>query len=118
MAHLGAVIVHLTPGEVAIALPFRAEVGQHHGLFHGGVIATVLDVACGLAALTRMAPGHSVVSAEFKLNFLAPARGASLVARGRVVRAGRLLTICTGDAFVDDDRHVALMQATMCAIPE
>lgn len=113
----GATLDHLQPGEVDVAVPFRADLAQHHGFFHGGVLATLLDVACGMAALSLMPPGQGVVSAEFKLNFLQPARGGRLVAQGRVVRAGRLLSVCTGNAYVDG-KHVALMQATMAAVPQ
>ncbi len=117
MRLLGAEIVHLASGEVDIALAFRDEVGQHHGFFHGGVLAAVMDTACGLAALSLMAAGQGVVSAEFKLNFLAPAKGDRLIAQGRVVKSGRLLSVCTGEARVGG-RLVALMQATMCAVPQ
>ncbi len=117
MRHLGGTIVHLAPGEVDIALPFRDEVGQQHGFFHGGIVATILDTACGLAALSLLPDGQGVVTAEFKLNFLAPARGDRVVAQGRVVKSGRLLSVCTGEARVEG-RLVALMQATMCAVPQ
>jgi acyl-coenzyme A thioesterase PaaI-like protein len=68
-----------------------------------------------MAALTCMDPGHDVLTAEFKLNYLAPAREGVLLARGRVVKSGRLLTVCAGEAWVGD-RQVALMQATMTAV--
>lgn len=113
----GAELLHLQPGEVDLGVAFRDDLGQHHGFFHGGVLATLLDVACGMAALSLMLPGQGVVSAEFKLNFLQPARGERLVAQGRVVRAGRLLSVCTGNAYVGG-RHVALMQATMAGVPQ
>ena len=116
---MGATLEHVAPGAVDIALAFRPEVSQHHGFFHGGVIATLLDVACGFAALTRMEPEQEVLSAEFKLNFLNPARGSRLVARGRVVKPGRLLSVCTGNAYCETpegELHVALMQATMASV--
>lgn len=113
----GAEMVRLEPGQVDIALLFRPELGQHHGFFHGGVVATLLDVACGMAALSLMPAGQGVVSAEFKLNFLAPAQGERLVAQGRVVKSGRTLSVCTGQAYVGN-RHVALMQATMASVPQ
>ena len=116
---MGASLEHVAAGEIDIALMFRPEVSQHHGFFHGGVIATLLDVACGFAALTLMEPEQEVLTAEFKLNFLAPAKGERLVARGRLVRPGRLLSVCTGEAHCETlggSRHVALMQATMAAV--
>ena len=117
MRHLGITIDRVAAGQVDLVCPFRDEVGQHHGYFHGGVVAAMLDVACGMAALTLMPAGQGVVSAEFKLNFLIPARGPLLRAEGRVVRAGRLLTVCTAYALVDG-RQVALMQATMASVPQ
>ena len=117
LALFGAELAHLAPGAVDLAVDFRDALGQHHGFFHGGVLAALLDVACGMAALSLMPPGQGVVSAEFKLNFLQPARGPRLVAQGRVVRAGRLLTVCTGNAYVGE-KHVALMQATMASVPQ
>ncbi len=116
MALFGAALTHVAPGEVDIALPFRDAVGQHHGFFHGGIVAAILDTACGLAALSLMPDEAGVVSAEFKLNFLAPARGSLVIAAGRVVKSGRLLSVCTGEARVEG-KLVALMQATMCAVP-
>ncbi len=117
---MGATLDHVGPGETDIGLTFRPEVSQHYGFFHGGVVATLLDVACGFAALTRMEPEQEVLSAEFKLNFLAPAIGPRLVARGRLIKPGRLLSVCTGNAYcIGEDgveRHVALMQATMAAV--
>ncbi|GAC1347590.1 MAG: PaaI family thioesterase [Acetobacteraceae bacterium] len=112
---LGARLERVDRAEVDALLPFRPELGQHLGFFHGGIIATMLDVACGMAALTRMDPGHEVLTAEFKLNYLAPARDGTLLAQGRVIRAGRVLTVCTGEAWIDG-RQVALMQATMTAV--
>ena len=117
MRHLGIRIVSIAPGAVDLELPWCEEVGQHHGYFHGGVLAALLDTACGLAALTTIADGYGVVSAEFKINFLVPARGALVRAEGRVVRAGRMLTVCTGTASIGA-RAVALMQATMAGVPD
>lgn len=120
-AHLGITLDHLAPGEAGFGLPWRPDVGQQHGAFHGGLIATLLDTACGYAALTLMHPGAEVMSVEFKVNFMAPARGERLLARGRVLRAGRTLTTCQGDASVLRDGAevpVAVMLATMIALRE
>ena len=116
LTHLGAELAEIVDGEVVLVLPFRAEVAQQHGFFHGGVVSALLDSACGYAALLGMAPDRAVLTAEFKLNFLAPADGARLLARGRVVKAGRTLHVCQGVALVGG-KEVALMQATMMAVP-
>ncbi len=119
MTTLGASLVHVEPGEVLIALPFNERLTQQHDFLHAGVVASVLDSACGYAALTLMEPGAGVMSVEFKVNLMAPAAGNRFVAVGRVVRAGRTLTVCQGELRAVQDEGevvVALMQATMMAI--
>ncbi len=119
MGTLGASIARVGPGEVLIAVPFSESLTQQHGVLHAGVVAAVLDSACGYAALTLMEPGAGVMSAEFKVNLLAPAVANRFVAVGRVVRAGRTLTVCQGELrAVQDDGEivVAVMQGTMMAI--
>ena len=93
MAHLGAELTEVGPGCCVIDLPFRPELTQQDGFFHGGVVTTIADTAAGYAALTLMPPGARVLSVELKVNFLAPARGERLVATGRVERAGRTLSV-------------------------
>ncbi len=119
MTVLGAILERVAPGEVDIRLPFRADLTQQHGLTHAGAITAIADSACGYAALTLMEPGAAVLSVEFKINLLAPAAGREFLARARVVRSGRTLTICTAEvrALQDDGEVViALMQATMIAV--
>ena len=117
MATLGASLTTVQPGEVSIELPFRADLTQQHGFLHAGVVTSVIDSACGYAALTLMPPDREVLSVEFKVNLMAPAQGAIFQARGRVVRAGRTLTVCTGDLRVaGSESVVAMMQATMMAV--
>jgi uncharacterized protein (TIGR00369 family) len=111
MGLLGASIERIEPGEVTLLLPFRAEVSQQHGFFHGGVISTLLDTACGYAAMQTQ-PGAEVLTVEFKLNFTAPARGVLLRATGRVIKAGRTLIVCIGEADADG-KPCATMLATM-----
>jgi uncharacterized protein (TIGR00369 family) len=122
MRTLGATLAHVSDGEVHIALPFSAALTQHHGFLHAGVVASIMDNACGYAALTQAPPGREVVTAEFKVNFMRPALGARFLALGRVQNAGRLLTVCTGEvrAFADgaspEYKVVALMQATVVSV--
>lgn len=120
MAHLGARLEKVEPGLVEIALDFRRELSQQHGYFHAGVVATVADSAAGYAAFTLMPAGSSVLSVEFKVNLLAPADGQRLVARGRVVRAGRTLTVCSLEVEVEKaaGRTVCMVgQGTMMCLP-
>jgi uncharacterized protein (TIGR00369 family) len=119
MTLLGATLERVTPGEVEIRMPCRADLMQHTGVIHAGVVTSIVDSACGFAAVTLMPPNHQVVSVEFKINLLAPAAGEYLRAVGRVVRAGRTLTVCSGEVFAvigDAERLVAVMQATMMAV--
>lgn len=119
MSTLGARLTHVAPGVCEIELPFREDLTQQHGYLHAGVVTAVVDSACGYAALTLMAPDAGVLSVEFKVNLLAPAAGELLVARARVVRSGRTLTVVSGDAFMkhgSEERHVFTMLATMIAV--
>jgi uncharacterized protein (TIGR00369 family) len=101
MAHLGARLEKVQPGLVEIAVPYRRELSQQHAYFHAGVVATVADSCAGYAAFSLMPPGSSVLSIEFKVNLLAPADGQRLLARGKVVRSGRTITVCTMEAEVE-----------------
>jgi uncharacterized protein (TIGR00369 family) len=116
MATLGAELGEVAAGRVAIAVPVEPRLSQQHGFLHAGVVATVLDSACGYAALTLMPSDAEVLTVELKINLLAPAAGDSVVAEGEVVRAGGTLTTCRGDAYAEQDgerTHVATMLATM-----
>lgn len=122
MATFGARLMHVEDGEVHIALPFSASLSQQHGYLHAGATTSIVDSACGYAALTKAPPGFEVVTAEFKLNLMRPALGQRFLAIGRVVSSGKLLTVCTGEvrAFADaagaDYKVVALMQATIVKV--
>lgn len=119
MAAIGASLRSVTSGAVEIELPYRADLCQQDGFLHAGIVTTIADSACGYAAYTLMAAGARVLSVEFKINFLAPAIGDKLIARGKVVRAGRTISVCTGEVVAlsqDAERAIALMQATMMAV--
>lgn len=116
MRTVGARLVELARGRAAIELPASPHVGQQAGFVHGGVVAMILDSACGYASLTTMPAPSEVVTVEFKINFLRPALGERILARGSVTRAGRSLTVAQGEAFaVSNGREelVAIMIATM-----
>ena len=110
MAHLGAALGRVEPGVVEIALDFRPELSQQHGFFHAGIVATVADSAGGYAAYTLFPAEAGVLTVEFKVNLMAPADGDRIVATGRVLRAGRTLTVAQFDVHV----HKA-GRATHCA---
>jgi uncharacterized protein (TIGR00369 family) len=127
METMGATLLRVAPGEVDIALPFRDDLTQQHGFLHAGIVTTIVDSACGYAALSLMPPGAGVLTIEFKLNLLAPASGARMIARGRVTRAGRTITVCSGDVFAtsaaeggqaEQEKLVATMLATVMTVRE
>jgi uncharacterized protein (TIGR00369 family) len=118
MATLGAQLASVAPGQVVIELPFRADLTQQHGFLHAGVVSAVVDSACGYAALSMMPPGAAVLSVEFKVNLLRPAAGIRFRATGKVIRAGRTLTVCGGELEVSGGPVVAVMQATMMAVSD
>lgn len=119
LTHCGAAIDRVAPGIVDLSVAHGPNLIQQHGFFHGGLIATLADTAAGYAALSLMRADAGVLSVEFKLNFIAPARGERLVARGRVIRPGRTLTICRADVeTIDGDRvtDVAVALLTMMCV--
>jgi uncharacterized protein (TIGR00369 family) len=112
MGLIGASLAVVEPGQVEVALPYRDDLTQQKGFIHGGIIGMIADTACGYAAYSLMPADCSLVTVEYKINILAPAR-ASLAARGEVVRAGRTLTVTRGEVYSEDGKHVASMQQTL-----
>lgn len=100
MALLAARLVRVEPGECEIHLPFKPELSQQHGYYHGGIIGTIADSAGGYAAFTLMPENASVLTVEYKMNRLAPGDGELLIARGRVLKAGRTLVVAQVEAGV------------------
>jgi uncharacterized protein (TIGR00369 family) len=100
MGFLGAELVDVRPGACEIRLPFRPELGQQHGYFHGGVIGTISDNACGYAAYSLAPPNATILTVEYKLNIVAPGDGDVLIGRGTVVKPGRTLVVARADTFV------------------
>jgi uncharacterized protein (TIGR00369 family) len=117
---LGVGIAALASGRVVLDMLYRADLCQQNGYLHAGAITTLADSACGYAAATLMPPDRDVLTVEFKVNLLSPARGKRFRATGEVVRAGRTLTVCSAEvvAWADgsEPKPVALMQATMMAV--
>jgi len=117
MQLIGAELGVVEPGVVEINLAYRPDLLQQHGYLHAGIVTTIADSACGYAAFSLMPAGSQVLSVEFKVNLLRPARGVRFVARGEVIKAVRSLTVVRGDVFgLSDDgprELIATMQATM-----
>jgi len=119
MAHLGAELVHLSPGAVDLELKLRPELTQQHGFFHAGATSSVADSAAGYAALSLFAEGYGVLTSEYKINLLNPARQPVLIARGRVVKPGRTLTVAKADVYGLDEAsqvHVATGLFTLMSV--
>jgi uncharacterized protein (TIGR00369 family) len=119
MQAIGARLGRVAPGEVEIELPFRGDLTQQHGFVHAGVVTAIVDTACGCAAFTLMPAGAGVLSVEYKINLLAPAVGERLLARGRVLRPGRTLTVCAGEVLAyaaGKEALVATLLATMMSV--
>ena len=116
METIGASLTFVEPGEVDIELPFRSDLTQQHSFFHAGVVTLIVDTVCGYAALTCMPAVAAVLTVEYKVNFLSSASGEKLIARGRVLKPGRTLTVCFGEVHAlqeGKEKLVATMLATM-----
>ena len=112
MGLIGAALTVVEPGYVEVRLPFRDDLTQQKGYVHGGILGMIADTACGYSAFSLMPAGCSLVTVEYKINILSPARG-SLVAKGQVIKPGRTLTIARAEVYAEDGKHVASMQQTL-----
>lgn len=114
-------LTSMTPGACEITLPMSQMVNQQHGYFHGGVIGTMADAAGGYAANTLLMPVSECLTAEYKINFVAPAIGDTLIARGKVLKAGKTLVVASAEVFVINEgkeKLCAIMQQTLFVIPK
>ena len=113
-------MVKIEPGQVEIEMPFQAHLTQLHGFIHGGIVTSILDSACWYAAFSLSAPDSAVLTVEYKVNFMAPAKGERLVSRGQVLRPGASITVCKGDVVAYDggeEKLVTTMLMTMMILP-
>jgi uncharacterized protein (TIGR00369 family) len=119
MATLEATLGQVSPGVVEIELRPHAGISQQHGFVHAGAVSAIADSAAGYAALSLMPAGREVLTTEYKINLLAPALGDRIVARGRVVKAGRTLTLAQTEVFAESDgeeKLIALLTATLMTV--
>jgi len=116
---LNGKITHISTGELHIEAPFDERFTQQDGFLHAGVVTTLMDSACGYAAYTLMPADSRVLSVEFKVNFLSPAKGELFRAEGRVIKSGKTISVCEGKLFAlqnKGEKLVATMQATMICV--
>ncbi len=119
MGTIGASLGAIAPGTVEILLDWAPGLTQQHGFLHAGMVATALDSACGYAGFTLMPAGAGVLTIEFKVNLLAPARGQRFRMVGQVVKPGRTITVTEGRAYAIDAGHeklIATLGATLMTI--
>jgi uncharacterized protein (TIGR00369 family) len=119
MATIGATLGEVAPGRVVIELPWQQQLTQQHGFLHAGMVATALDSACGYAASTLMPAEAGVLTIEFKINLLAPARGTRFRMEGMVLKPGRTITVTEGRAYAlheGREKLIATMGATLMTI--
>jgi len=113
MSLIGAQLTRVEPGIVEISLSYRAELAQQHGYLHAGIVTTIADSACGYAAYSLMPPNSEVLSVEFKVNLLRPAKGERFSAVAEVVKSGKTLTVVRADVFGVDREGQRDLVATM-----
>jgi uncharacterized protein (TIGR00369 family) len=121
MKTVGALLTKVSPGEVHVELPFRNDLTQQHGFLHAAVMTAIVDTACGFAALTLAPRDASVLTIEYKVNFMSPGSGERITAQARVLKRGRAVTVCAGDVYARQagrERHIATMIATIANVTE
>jgi len=116
MAMLGVDLVKVEPGHVEMRLPYRPELGQQHGYFHGGVIGTLADNAGGYAAFSLLAAADSILTIEYKMNIVSPGQGEALVAIGTVLKPGRRLTVCEARIYAETAGKRKLCATALCTL--
>jgi uncharacterized protein (TIGR00369 family) len=119
MVTLGVTIAYIGPGEVHLTMPYDERFCQQNGFLHAGAVASLADSANGYAAYTLAPPDTDVLAVEFKINLLQPARAERFLARARVIRPGRTLSVCQADVVTGDAeaRQVATMMSTIIIRP-
>ena len=119
MGTLGAQLLRVEPGVVEIGLDWAPGLTQQHGFLHAGVVSTALDSACGYAGYSLMAADAAVLTIEFKINLLAPAKGQRFRMVGTVLKPGRTITVTEGQAYAIDngqEKLIATMGCTLMAV--
>ncbi len=119
MKTVNASILVIRPGQVELEFPYQSSLTQQHGFIHAGIVSTVLDSACGYAAFSVMPKNAAVLTIEFKINLLSPAKGENFRAIGTVKKPGRNISVAEGDLFAyfsGVKKLVATMSGTIMAV--
>ena len=119
MKTINASILAIRPGEIELEFPYQSNLTQQHGFIHAGVVSTVLDTACGYAAFSLMPENAAVLTIEFKVNLLSPAKGERFRAVGKVKKPGKNITVKEGELFSHvegEQKTVATMVATIMSV--
>ncbi|OYV00180.1 MAG: phenylacetic acid degradation protein [Burkholderiales bacterium PBB5] len=120
MATIGARMLDVSPGRVCITLAHAAHITQQHGFIHAGMVAAALDSACGYAAATLMPAEAGVLTIEYKINLLSPAKGPLLRCEAQVTKAGRTISVADATAWQHgpdgQPQRVATMTATLMTV--
>lgn len=121
MRTLGVTLRSVEAGTVVLAMAYDRRLTQQHGFIHAGIVSAALDSACGYAAFSLMPAEAAVLTIEFKLNLLSPAKGEEFLFKGHVVKPGRTITVCEGHAFAlqgGREKLVATMTGTLMALTD
>ena len=116
MSTIGASVIEVTAGRCRLEMPFSERVTQQHGFFHGGAVASLADSAAGYAAYTTMDADQQPLTVEFKISLLAPAKGESVTATGRVIKAGRRLRFVQAEVFAIDEGEETLVAIALATV--
>ena len=117
MKTLNASLDKVESGLVQISSKFSDSLSQQHNFFHAGVLTSIVDSACGFAAMTLAPEDKDILTVEFKINFIRPGRTTKLIAVGKVIQSGKTLTICEGSVYDDSGQKlIAKMTATMITV--
>ena len=109
--YLGFTVGRLTPGEAEVIQPYRKELTQGDGYFQGGVLGSLADFAGGAAAGTLLPAGWMNMTIDYTVKILAPGKGDEIIARGRVIKPGSVLTFAAADVYSADAAG-----ETLCAV--
>lgn len=119
MKTINASIFAIRPGEIELEFPYQSNLTQQHGFIHAGIVSTVLDTACGYAAFSLMPENAAVLTIEFKVNLLSPAKGERFRAVGKVKKHGKTITVTEGELFSHVEggkKIVATMVSTIMSV--